>query len=160
MPEYLPVSWIKPANASDIAVPALFTPSQAGLPRLLVTGGEDPQAIVLDDVRAGRSFRVKQVTNRPGYIVDDIEFCVDPTSLADSRNASYKPLSLAVFSDGIYVLAVTSNHGFEDLFAWSVLEGSGKEYFTEALVFSRWKIQRRLERDWIEIASFSAVEPS
>lgn len=154
MDQFLPALWIKPTTLAKVTGPALFKPSRAGEPTLFVCGGDDPQAIMLDGNYSGRAFRVGVAADRIGVAFDEIEVDVDFTSLLDRSSGPVPSRSLAVTSEGLHLIAATKDrHGFEDVFAWNIETGKALEFFSDAVIFPRWRLRKWHGSDPIEIFS-------
>ncbi len=154
MDQFLPALWIKPTTLASVTGPALFKPGRAGEPTLFVCGGDDPQAIILDGNYAGKAFKVGVAADRIGVAFTDVEMDVDFSSLVDRSSGEVPHRSLAITADGLHLIASTKDrHGFEDLFAWNVATGNALEFFSQALIFTRWRLRKRHQSDVIDIFS-------
>jgi len=154
MTNYVPAEWINPTTLPSLKGPAYFAATREDDAPLLVTGGDDPQAIFLSGEHGGRSFRAAQGSSRSGYAITDIEIEIDPSSIVDPTRGRVQKGNVLVGPSGVRIMALArADFGFDDAFAWDIRDGSATENTDGMVAFTRWRIGKRLGTGWVEIAA-------
>lgn len=159
MDQFIPVAWIKVGPLSGVVGPAYFADVRKDEGSLIVTGGDDPQAVFLTGDRIGKGFRAQVTSGRHGFAVDGISIEVDANSMFSPERDGYREGAVGLLGDDVYILASNkAQFSFEDTFCWNLSTGAGREYISGLLGFSKWRIRKAFGDEMKTIADVSAPE--
>lgn len=160
MPDYLPIEGLTAANMSTVTGPAFFTCVGDNDSTYIITGGDDPQAIIIGGEHMGRSHRAKTATGRVGYLFKDIRFEVDPSSATLASQAYPIPCSLRIAAGGPFLCATSkmADYGFDNPYSWAIDSGKVPDSVEGAIAFTRWRVCRQNGGEAIELAAIDVTQ--
>jgi hypothetical protein len=160
MPDYVPIEGLTAANMSTVTGPAFFTSVGDSDSTYIVTGGDDPQAIIISGEHMGRSYRAKTATGRVGFFFKDIRFEVDPSSAILADRTYPIPCSLRIAAGGPFLCATSrmAGYGFDDPYSWAIDTGKVPDSLEGAIAFTRWRVCRQDRDETIELAAIDVTQ--